>query len=248
MEKLVPAIIEEGRVLTGFPESLIRAIHSMSLPFYPYGIRFGNSGMIGASPEPIVSIEGDSLSTIALAGTASNNPHLTLHRDKEQREHQYVADFIASRLRTLGRTRRSSVGQLDLGSMRHLITSFETQLASEPDIDQVLDTLHPTPAVGPWPRTTRTLQMAVSLRDMAGVPRAFGAPFGVAHDNEFHALLTIRNVIWKGNRIVLPAGCGIIQCSDVDEEWEELRFKRDSVKEFLGINSHQELFPRALSA
>ena len=91
------------------------------------------------------------------------------------------------------------------------------------------------------------MRLALALRNMAGVPPTFAVPFGVACGNDFHALLTIRNIHWQGSRLLLAAGGGIVRGSKANEEWEELRLKRESVKTFFGLG-FRSMGLRALSA
>ncbi len=64
-------------------------------------------------------------------------------------------------------------------------------------------------------------------------PPQFGAPFGVIHAGRFDCVVAIRGIWWQGDRLALPAGCGIIEPSRLVSEWRELRLKRESVKRFL---------------
>jgi menaquinone-specific isochorismate synthase len=46
--------------------------------------------------------------------------------------------------------------------------------------------------------------------------------------------VAIRGVWWEGNRLRLPAGCGVIEASRLVNEWRELRLKREAVKRVIG--------------
>ena len=92
--------------------------------------------------------------------------------------------------------------------------------------------LHPTPALGPLPRTTETMNQLIGWRERLDCPAQFGAPFGVMHDGRFEAVVAIRGIWCDGTRIRIPAGCGIIEASRLVNEWRELRLKRESVKNF----------------
>ena len=72
-------------------------------------------------------------------------------------------------------------------------------------------------------------------RTRLGCPRWFGAPFGVCADGELTVLVAIRMVVWEGEEIALPSGCGVIDESRLVNEWRELRLKRDAVKELFQI-------------
>ena len=66
-----------------------------------------------------------------------------------------------------------------------------------------------------------------------GGRRAGGAKGG-APQNPIESIVAIRGLWWQGNKISLPAGCGIIEASRLVNEWREIRLKRDAVKGFLG--------------
>ena len=93
--------------------------------------------------------------------------------------------------------------------------------------------LHPTPALGPLPRTTETMSQLIGWRQRLDCPAQFGAPFGVLHNGRFEAIVAIRGIWCDGTHIRIPAGCGIIEASRLVNEWRELRLKRESVKNFL---------------
>ena len=93
--------------------------------------------------------------------------------------------------------------------------------------------LHPTPALGPLPRTASTLSQLLSWRARLGCPESFGAPFGVWENGNFRSIVAIRGVWWQDLLLQIPAGCGIIEASRLVNEWRELRLKREAVKAFL---------------
>ena len=80
--------------------------------------------------------------------------------------------------------------------------------------------------MAPW---TRLLEW----RNRLGCPPRFGAPFGLWDNGRFDAIVAIRGVWWKGDKLSIPAGCGIIEASRLVNEWRELRLKREAVKRFL---------------
>jgi menaquinone-specific isochorismate synthase len=97
----------------------------------------------------------------------------------------------------------------------------------------LLRRLHPTPALGPLPRTEATMRRLLEWRARLGCPPAFGAPFGLWDHGRFDAVVAIRGVWWDANDLRIPAGCGIIEASRLVNEWRELRLKREAVKRFL---------------
>lgn len=234
-EKTVPAVIETGTAAVPPQAGLMAAVARQVAPLLAYGFVEDASGFAGATPELLFSLHGRSLRTMALAGTARCDDREVFAVDeKEIREHEYVAQTLVSKLTDLGVLRRHPRTILDLGSIVHFLTDIEVEL-DEPLCPEVLiRRMHPTPALGPLPRTAETLGMLLRWRERLGCPAEFGAPFGVWCGGRFDSVVAIRGIWWRGRQLTLPAGCGIIEASRLVNEWRELRLKRESVKGFLG--------------
>ena len=130
---------------------------------------------------------------------------------------------------------RSKRSILDLGVLVHFHTPIEVFLYGDRNIGDLVKRLHPTPALGPLPRTKETMDNLIRWRDMLGCPPFFGAPFGVFDHGEFHAVVAIRGVHWNGEDVEVPSGCGVIEASRLVNEWRELELKRSAVKSSFDI-------------
>jgi menaquinone-specific isochorismate synthase len=173
---------------------------------------------------------------MALAGTAPAWSAKSLEADpKEIREHQIVTDYIDERLSGIGRLRRSARRVVQQASVTHLRTDFQVDLDHTPDLDRLLRRLHPTPALGVWPRNASTMAALAKLRSQCATPRWFGAPFGLKLGSAFHAVVLIRGVFWRGSQIDLPAGCGVLAESTFSQEWSELGWKREATRRLLTL-------------
>lgn len=232
-EKTVPVVVERGIAENPGP-SIIAAMTRQIRPLRSYGWVDGDSGFAGATPELLLSLVGTRLETMALAGTAKREDREVFAVDeKEIREHEYVAQTLVSKLQNLGHPIRQQREILDVGTIVHFLTLIGIDLEREESPARLVDLLHPTPALGPLPRTKETLGLLQQWRSRLGCPEQFGAPFGVWDGYRFDAVVAIRGIWWQGNEILLPAGCGIIEASRLVNEWRELRLKRDSVKRIL---------------
>jgi menaquinone-specific isochorismate synthase len=233
-EKTVPVVTETG-ACTQPPGAAIRnAMMRQEPPLLSYGWMDSGSGFAGATPELLFSLEGGGLETMALAGTArSEDRDVFAVDEKEIREHEYVAQSLVAKLLDLGQTHRHSREILDLGSIVHFLTHIEVELQSPLTPGELLRRLHPTPALGPLPRTGTTMRRLLEWRARLDCPLTFGAPFGLWDHGRFDAVVAIRGVWWDGNDLRIPAGCGIIEASRLVNEWRELRLKREAVKRFL---------------
>ncbi|MES2659214.1 MAG: chorismate-binding protein [Verrucomicrobiota bacterium] len=233
-EKTVPVVTETGTTdrFPGLP--IMAAMTRQPHPLHSYGWVDGTTGFSGATPELLLSLAGNHLETMALAGTARSDDRSVFAVDeKEIREHEYVAQTLVSKLLDLGNIRRSAREILDLGLIVHFLTHIRLDLESPRTPDELIRKLHPTPALGPLPRTAETLSLLLDWRNRLGCPRQFGAPFGLLDKGKFDAIVAIRGIWWDGKQVMLPAGCGVIEASRLVNEWRELRLKREAVKRFL---------------
>ena len=233
-EKTVPVVTETGTSHGSPTASIVAAMLRQSAPLHSYGWLDSGTSFAGATPELLFSLNGNRLETMALAGTArSEDREVFAVDEKEIREHEYVAQTLVSKLLDLGDIQRNSREILHLGSIVHFLTLIGLDLRSAQSPEDLLRRLHPTPALGPLPRTAETLSLLLDWRQRLGCPAQFGAPFGLWDHGRFDAIVAIRGIWWEGDKLMLPAGCGIIEASRLVNEWRELRLKRESVKSFL---------------
>ncbi len=234
IEKTVPVVTEVGRVNSDPMRGILSAMSAQVAPLYSYGWVCEGRGFAGATPELLFSLRGSELGTMALAGTARvDDVDVFMVDEKEIREHEYVAQTLVSKLLDLGRMSRMEREVMSLGSIVHFQTNIQVELEEEQEPMRLMKRLHPTPALGPLPRTDETMAMLAGWRERLGCPAEFGAPFGVWDEGVFEAVVAIRGLWWDGRRVLLPAGCGIIEASRLVNEWRELRLKREAVKRFL---------------
>jgi len=236
-EKTVPVVTETGIASQNPGPAVLAAMSRQRMPLQSYGWAGENSGFAGATPELLFSLHDGQLETMALAGTArSEDRDVFAVDEKEIREHEYVAQTLVSKLLHLGRLERRSREILDLGPIVHFLTLIHLDLVAPMSPEDLLQRLHPTPALGPLPRTDVTLDKLLEWRARLGCPAHFGAPFGLWDGDRFDAVVAIRGVWWQGTRLSIPAGCGIIEASRLVNEWRELRLKREAVKRFLNLD------------
>jgi menaquinone-specific isochorismate synthase len=237
LRKVVPVLFEEGSIRGGDPaRALGSRIASLPPSLAAYGYRIEGEGMMGATPEALFSIENGALETAAVAGTRGvTRRHELLSDPKERREHELVVRDIEAQLAPLGSVATGETTLLELPGLAHLVTPMRATLAEAVDFEEAVARLHPTAALGVWPRSATGTAW---LRDAdRGVDRgAFGAPFGVIRDDGAAlCLVAIRNVIWRGDRIRIGSGAGILAESTLANERKELKRKRDQVRAIFGL-------------
>ena len=220
----------------GLAQALVSAARNPGSSAWLYGFREGGRGFVGLTPERLFTMDTERLETMALAGTAVPADGESFEKDaKEREEHDLVVQALRRRLATFGEVKEGGREILDVGGMIHFLTKFEVRLQVHPSIHDVIDALHPTPAVGAVPRNAESLKALLEMRKSLGVPTEFGAPFGVKYGERFEASVAIRGVFWRDGRVFVPAGCGIVAASQMESEWQELDLKRHWVMSAFGL-------------
>ena len=187
----------------------------------------------GASPERLLRISGATLETEALAGTrprgtsAAADAYLEgelLGSDKELREHRFVHTSIAEDLHELCTqvTTQDAVRVRKLAHVQHLHTSFTGTLKAGVGVADALQRLHPTPAVGGYPKP--------GVSDLIAATEAFdrgwyAGPVGWIGAAAAEFAVGIRSGVAAGNTLHLYAGNGIVRGSAADAEWAEMEQK-----------------------
>lgn len=236
--KMVPVLPQKGVLLTGEPTAFLGGLEQGRDLQWRYGFVEGSSGFCGVTPELLLQVEGHRLETMAVAGTAARGEEESFADDqKEIREHEMVVSFLQQELEALGRVGREPRGVVRVGGVTHFRSRIGVDLSARLGMGELVRLLHPTPAVGCLPRRGRLIAVLGGMRERVGCPAAFGAPFGLMHAGRFHCVIAIRGLFWEGDRIDLPAGCGLIAESRVEREWAEMALKREAVREIFGLRS-----------
>ncbi|PZO19518.1 MAG: isochorismate synthase [Leptolyngbya foveolarum] len=194
---------------------------------------------IGASPERLLSIRENQITTDALAGSAPRGvtpgidtqlAQTLLNSEKERYEHRVVVEFLLKQLRSLGLTPQCETAPqlMRLFHIQHLYTPISAPLkAHRVSPLEVLSRLHPTPAVAGVPRQ----QACELIRQQETFDRGlYAAPIGwidTAGNSEF--IVGIRSALIDGCSARLYAGAGIVSGSQPDKELAEIKLKLQSL-------------------
>ena len=217
--------------------ALLSAIRSKTAG-YLYAFWMGEEGMLGLTPELLLRLDGNLLRTLALAGTAPAEEGAGLLADEKQRaEHNWVVKDLIERLERFGSIRTGETRVVTHGRLSHLRTDLEAQIVAARPFSEWLEMLHPTAALGAYPRAAGQRWLRLHGYELApGVERGrFGAPMGWSEGHEGLCVVAIRGLFWKGGVRSLPSGCGVVRQSDPAQEWEELALKRNSVRRVLSL-------------
>jgi isochorismate synthase len=189
---------------------------------------------LGATPERLVALHGGTATTMALAGTAPRGA--TPDRDraiaerlladpKERIEHALVADALRECLAPIAtRVVADAEPRIHaLPNVQHLITPIRAQMREGRGVFDLVEGLHPTPAVGGYPRDPAL----ALIREREALDRGwYAGPIGwVDARGEGEFVVGLRSALVRDDTATLFAGCGIVADSDPSTEYAEWGWK-----------------------
>ncbi|MFP4357849.1 MAG: isochorismate synthase MenF [Puniceicoccaceae bacterium] len=193
---------------------------------------------IGATPERLVRRSGGEFATEAIAGSAPRGSGLSadtalgralLSGDKDLREHGWVVDGLRRALESLGLSSRISANPhlLRLSNVQHLRTAVSGTCPADIGLLRLAEALHPTPAVGGYPRG-EALELIRRLEPFErGLYTGFFGWEKPSGDGELAVALRTARV--EGARARLFGGAGIVSGSDAGRELEETAIKLEAM-------------------
>lgn len=180
-----------------------------------------------ATPEILLKGHGCDFQTMALAGTMRPGGQWSTKNRKEQ---HYVESYITECVEHF--TDNFSVDgpyTSQAGDLVHLRSDIRFRLDNNARLGDMLNTLHPTPAVCGMPKeATREF-----IQRNESAPRGYYSGFsGLLDDGGETALyVTLRCMSMAPPQYTLYAGGGLLADSDELSEWEETEAKMNTMKQ-----------------
>jgi menaquinone-specific isochorismate synthase len=193
-----------------------------------------DTSFIGATPERLASFENGVFKTEGLAGSASRGKSASedaaiaqslMRSEKDLEEHQFVVRAIDDSLSPysykVDHPNRPQIKKLS--NVQHLFTPISASIKKGVNIHDLLKKLHPTPAVGGYPKK----ESIPHIQEIEQIERGwYSAPVGWYNLNGYSEFaVAIRSALLHKNRAHLYAGCGIVSDSDPESEWNETIMK-----------------------
>lgn len=216
-----------ARLVAAFPTTCI------------FSIRAGGWTWLGASPEPLAGVQHGRLELVSLAGSrrrgrdAAEDAALEselLASEKERWEHRLVVEAIRQEVGELaeGLEIPGAPTVMKLANIQHLYTPIAGRLAPGASLLDVVERLHPTPAVGGWPRDAAL----DAIRRLERMDRGwYAGPVGwVDPSGNGEFVVGLRTALVGGGRARLYAGAGIVADSTPAGELEEIETKLDALR------------------
>jgi salicylate biosynthesis isochorismate synthase len=115
--------------------------------------------------------------------------------------------------------------------VQHLRTAIQGRLSDDTSIFDLVDRLHPTPAVGGLPRESALAWLDDNERLDRGW---YAGPIGwIGGDGNGEFVVAIRSVLMAEGHASAFAGCGLVASSNPADEWEESQVKLQTVRQGL---------------
>ena len=213
--------------------------------------RRDGQAFLGSSPETLVQLKGGHVETVALAGTRRRDPLSPgedaalgvdlLDSPKDRAEQLLVEEAIVEALAPhvhalIVPDQPIVVRHPDV---QHLKTTIRGQLSDDATIFELLDRLHPTPAVGGLPRSSALAWLGNHEKLDRGW---YAGPIGwISQSGEGVFVVAIRSVLMARDSAAAFAGCGLIADSNPADEWEESQIKLQTVRQ--GLAAHGPVEP-----
>jgi menaquinone-specific isochorismate synthase len=209
-----------------------------------FALQSGGSWFLGASPERLVRLDDNRVDVTCLAGSIGvghgeqERRHLAdqlLRSRKNREEHEIVVRSTMNALAEVCEdvTRLSGTPRVVTArAVQHLETPVSARMSAAGSVLDLVERLHPTPAVGGYP-TDRALSI---MRELEEIDRGwYAGPFGWTDlDGSGEFAVAIRSALLSDRMASLFAGSGIVADSVPPAEFEETCLKLRPMLSALG--------------
>ena len=187
---------------------------------------------IGATPELLLEKDDEFIHSTAIAGTRSIDEKGEWGH-KEIQEQKIVSDYV---LEIFDKNLLSSVKQfgpetIKAGRLEHLKTDITGELSSASNINYLINSLHPTPAVCGLPLAKAKDFISKTENFSRDFYTGFLGELNIDNHTELYVNLRCLQVVKDGVRFFV--GGGITAESKVEDEWEETVNKSKTLKDIV---------------
>jgi anthranilate synthase component 1 len=230
------------------PLALYRALRTINPSPYMYYFNMDGFHVVGASPEILARLEGDTVTVRPIAGTrrrgatAAEDAALEkelLADEKERAEHIMLVDLARNdvgRVAEFGSVRVTEFMQVERYShVMHIVSNVTGCLRTGCSVFDAVRATFPAGTVSGAPKI-RAMQIISELEKTrrgcyAGAIGYFG------FDGNFDSCIALRCAVMKNGRAYFQAGAGIVADSNPQREYEETVNKARAMMKALAMAS-----------
>lgn len=222
------------------PLSLYRTLRNLNPSPYMYFYNMDDHYVVGASPEILVTLEGEKVTVRPIAGTRprgkDEHEDEALEKDllqdpKEIAEHVQLMDLGRNDIGRVSET--SSVKVTDhmiierYSHVMHIVSNVEGKLKEKLSAMDVLKATFPAGTVSGAPKV-RAMEIINELESSKrGVYS--GAVGYIGFDGDMNVAIAIRTAVIKNQTLFVQAGAGIVSDSVPINEWVETQNKAKAI-------------------
>jgi anthranilate synthase component 1 len=224
------------REYTAPPLELYRALRGINPSPYMFYFDFGDHHVVGASPEILVRLAGDTVTLRPIAGTRPRGR--TVEEDsriadelladpKERAEHVMLIDLGRNDVGRVAATGTVKVTEKMVverySHVMHIVSNVEGRVRPGLDAVDVLKASFPAGTVTGAPKV-RAMQI---IDELEPVKRGIysGAVGYLGFNGDMDVAIAIRTAVVKDGRLHVQAAAGIVADSDPRSEWLETQHK-----------------------
>ena len=229
---------------TGAPLSgigLYRSLRRVNPSPYLFFVRTPSFEVVGASPELLLQVERDRLTTHPIAGTRPRGVDERedailaeqLQRDpKERAEHVMLVDLGRNDLGRVARAGTVTVSRyMDVerySHVLHLVSHVEGRLRPDLDALDALRAVFPAGTLSGAPKVRAMQLIAAAEGERRGL---YGGAVGyLGYDGNLDTAITIRSAVLRAGQAHLHTGAGIVAGSVPEREFEETEHKAAAIR------------------
>jgi anthranilate synthase component 1 len=241
---------EEASKFTGThqldPFQVYRALRLINPSPYMYYCTLGGVTVVGSSPEALVKLKGGRAELRPIAGTLPRmadpaedlaNERRLLADPKENAEHVMLVDLARN---DLGRVARAGSVQVNpyrvierYSHVMHIVSGVHGELAPDRDAFDLFAAAFPAGTLVGAPKV-RAMQI---IEELEPVDRGlYGGTIGYfGAQGDMDQAITIRTLVFEGDRYSYQAGAGIVADSNPDSEFNEVFAKSAALRSALTL-------------
>ena len=222
------------------PLALYRSLRSLNPSPYMFYFDFEDFHVVGASPEILVRLEGDTVTVRPIAGTRKRGTSFEedqalaselLADEKECAEHLQLLDLgrnDTGRVAKIGTVKLTEKMVIERYShVMHMVSNVEGKLQPGLDALDVLKATFPAGTVSGAPKV-RAMEI---IDELEPVKRGIyaGAVGYIGFHGDMDLAIAIRTAVLKDGHLYVQAGGGIVADSTPEAEWQETQNKARAV-------------------
>lgn len=226
------------------PFTLYRKLRQINPSAYLFYFNLGDYQVAGSSPEMLVGVRGNEVTTCPIAGTrkrgsnAKEDAELAqdlLDDPKEQAEHVMLVDLGRNDMGRVAKIGTVTVPTMmevrNYSHVMHLVSLVEGQKSTNKDAFDVLSTFLPAGTLSGAPKI-RAMEIIEELEpEMRGT---YGGAIGYfGFDGDMDMCIAIRTMIINDNTVYMQAGAGVVADSIPENEYEETQNKVKALMQVL---------------